>query len=64
MVYNSNTYLYLFVNETAALNFDPLWPGLVDITDYGTGTTTIIAQDPTFTKLAHQVLTSGNEYFN
>ena len=62
VVYNSNTYLYLFVNETAALNFDPLWPGLVDITDYGTGTTTIIAQDPTFTKLAHQVLTSGNEY--
>jgi prepilin-type N-terminal cleavage/methylation domain-containing protein len=62
VVYNFNTYLYLFVNETAALNFDPLWPGLVDITDYGTGTTTIIAQDPTFTKLAHQVLTSGNEY--
>ena len=62
VVYNSNTYLYLFVNETAALNFDPLWPGLVDMTDYGTGTTTIIAQDPTFTKLAHQVLTSGNEY--
>ncbi len=64
VVYNSNTYLYLFVNETAALNFDPLWPGLVDITEYGTGTTTIIAQDPTFTKLAHQVLTPGNEYYN
>ena len=63
IVYNSNTYLYLFVNETAALTFDPLWPGLVDITDYGTGTTTMIAQDPTFTKLAHQVLTSGNEYY-
>jgi len=62
VVHNSTTYLYLFVNETAALTFDPLWPGLVDITDYGTGTTTIIAQDPTFTKLAHQVLTSGNEY--
>jgi len=64
VVYNPNTYLYLFVNETAALNFDPLWPGLVDIMDYGLGTTTIIAQDPTFTKLAHQVLTPGNEYYN
>ncbi|MGE5800454.1 MAG: hypothetical protein ACM337_08980 [Syntrophaceae bacterium] len=28
------------------------------------GTTTIIVQDPTFTKLAHQVLTDGNEYYN
>ena len=28
----------------------------------GSGTTTIIVQDPTFTKLAHQVLTSANEY--
>jgi prepilin-type N-terminal cleavage/methylation domain-containing protein len=65
IVYNSDTYLYLFVNETSALGvpFDPLWPGLVDITDYGSGTTTIIAQDPTFTKLAHQVMDSGNEYY-
>ncbi len=64
ILYNSNTYLYLFSNETGALNFDPDWPGLVNITDYGLGTTTIIVQDPTFTKLAHQALTSGNEYYN
>lgn len=56
------TYLYLFNNLTGAVNFDPLWPGLQDITDYGSGTTTIIVQDASFTKLAHQVLTSGNEY--
>ena len=62
ILYNSNMYLYLFSNETGALNFDPLWPGLVNITDYGSGTTTLIVQDPTFTKLAHQVLTPGNEY--
>ena len=36
----------------------------MNITDYGLGTTTIIVQDPTFTKLAHQALTSGNEYYN
>lgn len=57
------SYLYLFSTLTGALNFDPLWPGLQDITDYGSGTTTIIVQDATFTKLAHQVLTSGNEYY-
>jgi prepilin-type N-terminal cleavage/methylation domain-containing protein len=62
ILYDSNTYLYLFSNETGALNFDPLWPGLQNITDTGSGTTTIIVQDPIFTKLAHQVLTSGNEY--
>ena len=65
IVYGGNAYLYLFSNETGALGvpFDPLWPGLVDITDYGSGTTTVIAQDPTFTKLAHQVMDSGNEYY-
>ncbi len=56
------TYLYLFSTLPGALNFDPLWPGLQDITDYGSGTTTLIVQDASFTKLAHQVLTSGNEY--
>ena len=56
------TYLYLFSTAEGALNFDPLWPGLQDITDYGSGTTTLIVQDASFTKLAHQVLTSGNEY--
>lgn len=56
------TYLYLFSNLTGALNFDPLWAGLQDITDFGSGTTTVVVQDASFTKLAHQVLTSGNEY--
>lgn len=65
IVYQSDTYLYLFSSEVGALGnpFDPSWPGLVNIMDYGAGTTTIIAQDPTFTKLAHQVLSSGNEYY-
>jgi hypothetical protein len=63
IVHEGNTYLYLFVTEASAMTFDPLWPGLVDIMDYGTGTTSLINQDPTFTKLAHQVLTSGNEYY-
>ncbi|NPV04082.1 MAG: type II secretion system protein [Syntrophaceae bacterium] len=57
------TYLYLFSTLEGAVTFDRNWPGLVDITDYGTGTTTVIVQDPIFTKLAHQVLTSGNEYY-
>jgi prepilin-type N-terminal cleavage/methylation domain-containing protein len=64
VLYNSNVYLYLFSTVTGALNQTaPYWAGLVDITDYGSGTTTIIAQEPTFTKLAHQVLTPGNEYY-
>ena len=64
VLYNANVYLYLFSTVEGALNqTEPYWAGLVDITDYGTGTTTIIAQEPTYTKLAHQVLTSGNEYY-
>jgi len=64
VVYNSNVYLYLFSTVAGALNqTEPYWAGLVDITDYGTGTTTMIAQEPTFTKLAHQVLTSSNQYY-
>ena len=59
-------YLYLFGNLSDALNQSaPYWNGsvLVDVTAAGTGSTTIIAQDPVFTKLAHQVLTSGNGYY-
>ena len=58
------TYLYLFKSEAAALNIsEPFWTDLEDITGIGSGTTTIIVQDPSFTKLAHQVLTSDNEYY-
>ena len=63
ILYNSDTYLYLFSNETGALNFDPL-AGASGHHGLRIGHTTIIAQDPTFTKLAHQVLTPGNEYYN
>ena len=65
IVYASTTYLYLFSNEVGALGvpFDANWPGLVNITGTGSGTMTLIAQDPTFTKLAHQVMDSGNEYY-
>ena len=41
----------------------PYWTGLQDITALGSGTTTIIVQDPSFTKLAHQVLDDGNEKY-
>jgi prepilin-type N-terminal cleavage/methylation domain-containing protein len=58
------TYLYLFDTLANALNTnEPYWTGLQDITAPGSGTTTIIVQDPSFIKLAHQVLTSGNEYY-
>ncbi len=63
VVHNANVYLYLFSNVVGALNqTEPYWAGLVDITDWGTGTTTMIAQEPTYTKLAHQVV-PGNEYY-
>ncbi|HQL91237.1 MAG TPA: type II secretion system protein [Syntrophales bacterium] len=62
-VVSGATYLYLFDTLTAALNQNPpYWAGLQDITGPGSGTTTLIVQDASFTKLAHQVLTSGNEY--
>jgi len=59
------TYLYLFDSLTNALKtYEPFWQGLQDITALGSGTTTVIAQDPTFTKLAHQVMNTGNGYYN
>jgi hypothetical protein len=62
--YSGQKYLYLFNSEASALNTSaPYWTGLVDITLTGSGAASIIVQDPTFTKLAHQVLTSGNEYY-
>ncbi len=58
------TYLFLFDTEASALNTSvPYWTGLQDITALGSGTTTIIVQDPSFTKLAHQVLDDGNEKY-
>ena len=61
---SGRTYLYLFNTESAALNNTaPFWQGLVDITVAGSGTSTVIVQDPTFTKLAHQVLTPGNDHY-
>jgi prepilin-type N-terminal cleavage/methylation domain-containing protein len=64
VTYENKTYLYLFDTLANAMNTSaPFWIGLVDITAAGTGSTTIIVQDPVFTKLAHQVLTSENEYY-
>jgi len=64
----SNSYIYFFTDPVSAicsgctaLNY---WQNLVAITGPGSGTTnTMIAQEPIFTKLAHQVLTSGNESY-
>jgi prepilin-type N-terminal cleavage/methylation domain-containing protein len=64
-------YVYLFNSYEAAVCTDcvsSFWPsgpsGFVDITGTGTGMHTMIAQDPVFTKLAHQVLTSGNDRYS
>jgi prepilin-type N-terminal cleavage/methylation domain-containing protein len=65
VIYGSLTYLFLFDTLVNSQNtVAPYWTGLQDITAVGSGTTTIIVQDPTFTKLAHQVLNSSNGYLN
>jgi prepilin-type N-terminal cleavage/methylation domain-containing protein len=60
-------YVYFFPDAASAIcsgcTADTYWQNLIQITGQGSATNTMIAQDPTFTKLAHQVMNAGNQYY-
>jgi hypothetical protein len=60
-------YIYFFPDVASAIcsgcTAETYWQNLIAITGQGTASHTMIAQDPVFTKLAHQVMDSGNEYY-